>query len=109
METKKKKNIFLHILTLLFFIYVVLYIAFQSGYYQTKAYNRAVLTKDAMEQFEADLQNGEVVDVKDYLKEERVDYSNGVTKLGNKLSNSVSEVMTKGISGLFSALKDLFW
>ena len=109
METKKKKNIFLRILTLLFFIYVVLYIAFQSGYYQTKAYHRAVLTKDAMEQFEADLQNGEVVDVKDYLKEEKVDYSNGVTKLGNKLSNGVSKVMTKGISGLFSALKDLFW
>ena len=71
--------------------------------------NRAVLTKEAMENFEEDVENGEVVDIKDYLKSDSVDYSNGVTKFGNKISNGISEVMTKGLSGLFETLKGLFW
>ena len=62
-----------------------------------------------MEKFEEDVKNGEVVDVLDYLPDESVDYSNGVTKIGNKISNGISDVMTKGLSGLFDALKGLFW
>ena len=50
-----------------------------------------------MEQFETDLNNGQVIDVKDYLKEEKKDYSNGVTKIGNKLSNGISNFTSKRI------------
>ena len=88
---------------------MALLIAYESGYYETRMGNRAVLTKEAMENFEEDVENGEVVDIKDYLKSDSVDYSNGVTKFGNKISNGISEVMTKGLSGLFEALKGLFW
>ncbi len=109
MKKNKKARFFFRILSLLFFIYVALLIAYQSGYYETKAGNRATLTKEAMEQFENDVANGQMVDVKDYLKEEKVDYSNGVTRFGNKISNGLSDVMTKGLSGLFDALKGLFW
>lgn len=105
----KKSRLFFRILSLLFFVYVALLIAYQSGYYETKASNRAILTKEAMRQFEQDVQNGQMVDVKDYLKEENIDYSNGVTRLGNKISNSISDIMTNGLSGLFDALKGLFW
>lgn len=92
-----------------FLVFVALIIAFESGYYETKSSNKAILTKEAMQQFEKDLQEGKLVDVKDYLEENNRDYSNGVTKIGNKISNSVSDVMTKGISGIFEALKGLFW
>lgn len=109
MKKNKKARLFFRILSLLFFVYVALLIAYQSGYYETKASNRATLTKEAMKQFEEDVQNGKVIDVKDYLKEENVDYSNGITKLGNKVSNSISDVMTNGLTGLFDALKGLFW
>ena len=88
---------------------MALLIAYESGYYETRMGNRAVLTKEAMEKFEEDVENGEVVDIKDYLKSDSVDYSNGVTKFGNKISNGISEVMTKGLSGLFETLKGLFW
>ena len=50
-----------------------------------------------------------MVDVTNYLEEDDIDYSTKVSKIGNKLSNTVSEFMTKGISGLFDALKGLFW
>ena len=92
-----------------FLVFVALLIAYESGYYETRMSNRAVLTKEAMERFENDVKNGEVVDVNDYLKRESIDYSNGVTKLGNKIANGISDVMTKGLSGLFDALKGLFW
>lgn len=108
-KPKKKPNIFFKILFILILIYIALLIAFESGYYENKLSNKTALTKEAMERFEADVDNGQVVDIKDYLTEDRIDYSNSVTKLGNKISNGVSEVMTKGISGLFDCLKGLFW
>lgn len=106
---KSKSRYFFRVLFVFFLIYVALLIAYESGYYETKVGNKATLTKEAMEQFEIDLENGEMVDVKNYLVEEHKDYSNGITKVGNKISNSISDVMTKGLSGLFDALKGLFW
>ncbi len=106
---KKKSNLFIKILSLLFIVYVALLIAFESGYYDTKVGNKAILTKEAMERFEEDIEKGEMVDVKDYLQEEKVDYSNTVTKIGNKASKCLEEVMTKGLSGLIDTLKGLFW
>lgn len=109
MKKNKKSKYFFRILSVLFLIFVALLIAYESGYYETKASNRATLTKEAMEEFEKDLANGEIVDIKNYLKKEDTDYSNKVTKIGNKVSNSISDIMTKGISGVFNTLKGLFW
>lgn len=105
----KKNRYFFRILYILLFIYIALIIAYESGYYETKAHNRTVLTKNAMEQFEKDLNEGIVVDIKDYLKEEKTDYSNGVTKVGNKISTGISNFMTKGLSKVFDVLKGWFW
>lgn len=109
MKKNKKSKYFFRTLFCFFLVFVALLIAYESGYYESRMSNRAVLTKEAMEKFEEDVANGEVVDVEDYLKRESVDYSNGVTKIGNKISSGISEVMTNGLSGLFNALKGLFW
>lgn len=109
MKKNKKPNLLFRILSILFLVFVSLCIAYESGYYETKAHNRAVLTKNAMEQFEIDLNEGKIMDIKDYLKDEKVDYSNTVTKVGNKLSNGISDFMTKGLKGVFDILKNLFW
>ena len=109
MKKSKNSKYFFRILFCFFLVCVALLIAYESGYYETRMSNRAVLTKEAMEKFEEDVKNGEVVDVEDYLKKESVDYSNGVSKIGNKISNGISEVMTNGLAGLFNALKGLFW
>lgn len=109
MPKKSKSRYFFKSLGILFLVFISLIIAYESGYYETRAGNRATLTKDAMEKFEADVLKGEVVDINDYLKKDNIDYSNNVTKLGNKMSNAVSEVMTNGIQGIFNTLKGLFW
>ena len=109
MKKNKKSKYFFRILFCFFLVFVALLIAYESGYYETRMGNKAVLTKEAMEKFEEDVANGEVVDIKDYLEDDSVDYSTGVTKIGNKITNGISEVMTKGLTGLFDALKGLFW
>ena len=109
MKKNKSSKYFFRTLFCFFLVFAALLIAYESGYYETRMSNRAVLTEEAMEKFEEDVKNGEVVDVLDYLPDESVDYSNGVTKIGNKISNGISDVMTKGLSGLFDALKGLFW
>lgn len=109
MEHKKKTNWFFRILFCLIFMYAALLIAFHSGYYENKMNNKMTLTKEAMEQFEKDVANGVSVDIKDYLKTDKEDYSNTVTRVGNKLASGINEVMTKGLTGLFDVLKGLFW
>ena len=109
MKKNKKSKYFYRILFCFFLVFVALLIAYESGYYETRMGNKAVLTKEAMEKFEEDVANGEVVDIKDYLEDDSVDYSTGVTKIGNKITSGISEVMTKGLTGLFDALKGLFW
>lgn len=109
MKKSRKARIFFRILFCFFLVYVALIIAYESGYYETKSSERAILTKEAMERFEQDLSKGQLVDVKDYLVEDRKDYSNKVTKVGNKISQGISDFMTKGLSGVFEALKGLFW
>ena len=107
-ESKKSKYFFRTLFGFLV-VFVALLIAFESGYYESRMSNRAVLTKEAMDRLESDVEEGKVVDIEDYLKSDRVDYSNGITKLGNKISNGISKIMTNGLSGLFEALKGLFW
>ncbi len=106
---KRKANIFFRILFLLFFVYVSLIIAYQSGYYETKMAKKVSITKEAMEKFEEDVRDGEVVDVKDYLVHDDVDYRNSVTKVGNKISGFISDIITKGLEGMVDGLKGLFW
>ncbi len=109
MKKNKKSRYFFRILFSFFLVFIALIIAYESGYYETKSSNKAILTKEAMEQFENDIAKGEIVDLKKYVKDEKIDYSNKVTKIGNKVSNSLSDIMTNGLTGLFDALKSLFW
>lgn len=109
MKANKSSRYFFRTLFFLFIIFVALLIAYESGYYETKMSNKAIMTKEAMEQFEKDVANNEAVDLKDYLIDDKKDYSNTVTKIGNKITNSLSAIFTKGLTGVFNTLKGLFW
>ena len=64
MKKNIKSKYFFRILFCFFLVFVALLIAYESGYYETRMGNKAVLTKEAMEKFESDVANGEVVDIK---------------------------------------------
>ena len=106
---KKKKNWFLSLLSILFVVFLGLYIASISGYYESQVSNKVALTDKAIEQFEQDVLEGKVVDINTYINEETKDYSNKFTDMGDRFSESIQSVLTDGIGGIWDAIKVLFF
>ncbi len=109
METKKEKN-YLTIFTLLIFvIFLILYISKEAGYYEYKAYNKSILTKESMQKFENDINEGKNVDITEYINLEKKDYSNAISSLGYKTSNTLEKIMNEGIKETLKIVSALFF
>lgn len=106
---KKKNNWFIKILSVLFIIYLGLYIASISGYYESKLSNKVALTDEAIKRFEKDVLDGKVVDINTYVNDNKKDYSNKFTNMGEKVNDALINVITKGIKGIWDAIKVLFF
>ena len=106
---KKKKNWFLRLLLILFIVFIGLYIASISGYYEATLGNKVALTDEAIKRFEQDVIEGKMVDVENYILEERVDYSNTFTDAADKITELTQKVLSEGISGIWDAIKVLFF
>ncbi len=105
---KKKPNWFIRLLTILFFIYISLYIALESGYYETKVATKATLTEDSIKQFEQDIKDGKPIDVNNYTYDEKKDFSNNTTDVAIFLSERIEKFMANGITDFFDVIKALF-
>lgn len=106
---KKKKNIFKDILIVLIIIFMGLYISSESGYYETRVGRKVALTEDAIKDFEKDVLEGKVVDINTYMQNETKDYSNKFTETGENVSLAIIKIITKGASGVWDAIKVLFF
>ena len=106
---KKKGNWFLRLMFVLFVVFLGLYIASVSGYYETQVGNKVALTEEAIRDFENDVLEGKNVDIKTYLQEDNKDYSNTFTDMGDRFSESVQKILTDGIGGIWDAIKVLFF
>ena len=103
----KKTNWFFRILTFFFIIYVALFISLHTGYYEKKVRDHTLMTEEMINQFENDIQNNVVIDIKDYLPEEK-DYSNVFTKSANTLSKGLKSVLDDRVTGVWNVIKSLF-
>ena len=83
---KKRKNWFLRILCVLFVVFLGLYIASISGYYESQVSNKVALTDKAIQKFEEDVLEGKTVDINTYITDENKDYSNKFTDAGDRFS-----------------------
>lgn len=101
MEKKKKINYFKIILILLFIIYISLYTLNVSGYYDGSIKKKVEFTSEQIKEFESDIENGEPVDVKDYLKGQNKDYTNGASRLGYQVSKNIDNFLNRGIKNFF--------
>ena len=108
MENKKSNNWPLKLLGALFFLYLSLTIAMESGYYEAKLSEKTTITKEAMERFEEDVRLGKEVDITDYVTDIHQDYSNSTTKAGVYFSSKMEDLMSEGISKTIDILKKLF-
>ena len=104
---KKKMHPFLKILIVLFFIYLALYIANLTGYYDKSIREKTILTEEKKREFEKDLKEGKNVQIKTYLQSEK-DYSNFLTKSANKINNKLGDFFSDDLNGLWLFIKSLF-
>lgn len=105
---KKKINPVLKTLGCLFVIYVALFIANISGYYEGKIRDRVIITEEGIKKFEEKVQNGEDIDITSFLNSERVDYSSGMSNLGDNVTASIENVVVNGMNFVADILKSLF-
>lgn len=105
----KKTNWFKKIFVIIFIIFLGLYIASISGYYEAKVSSKVALTEDAIKQFEEDVLNGKNVDINTYIIENNNDYSNGFTKAGERVNASFEKLVSEGFTSLWEAIKVLFF
>jgi len=108
MKKKKPSRHFFRVLGILFFVFIVLYISIECGYYETKLSKKSTLTKENIAKFEQDVKSGKAVDINNYTIDENIDYSNNVTKIGNAVSESLNTVMTEGLGTAVNLIKKLF-
>ena len=105
---KKKSNPFLTILFILFLIYISLYIAGVSGYYENKVNSEIVLTEESIKEFESDIKNNKDIDLKKYTKVNNKDYSGFASNMGDSFSNFVSKLFTEEFGKFGKVLKKMF-
>lgn len=103
----KKKNPVIIILIILFGIYMAIYYAMASGYYEYKEYNKMILTEEAMKRFEEDVSNGKDISIEEYITKTNKDYSNKVSDLGLKAGESLETFVTKGLGNFFKVISKL--
>ena len=106
MEEKKKKNIFLKILFIVFLIYFVLYLMDNFGYYNVSR-KKTILTESKLEEFEQDIKNGKELDIKEYMLDE-TNYNNTYSDIGYKSSAIIDSILNKGFKRIGKILKQLF-
>jgi len=64
------------IIIIIVFIFLCSYFVSYSGYYEYQLQERTILTNEKIKEFENDIKNNENIDIKEYLDNEEIDYSN---------------------------------
>ena len=106
MEEKKKNNIFLKVLLILFLIYFSLYLMDNLGYYNLST-KRTILTEEKIKEFESDVKEGKSIDLKNYVDTDE-NYNNMYSNLGYNISKGIDKVLNEGLSKVGKFLKKLF-
>lgn len=105
----KKTNIFMLLLKISVVLFLLLYFMLENGYYENKMSRKVSLTEEKIRKFEEDVKNDKIIDITEYNLEEEKDYSNNVSRIGQKLTDSVGKIIVKGANGVVDILKSLFW
>jgi ABC-type dipeptide/oligopeptide/nickel transport system permease component len=84
-----------------FIIFIGLYVTNVTGYKEYELHKRTELTKEQINKFETDVKENKYIDINDYINNDDVNYSNGVSKVSLTFSNTTSkyikEIINKAI------------
>ncbi len=104
----KERNNFRFIMTILFIIFITIYISQATGYYDYHQHKQVELTAEKIKEFEQDVKDGKNIDVKDYLTDTSYNYNNSFSQTGLRLSKTISDSTKKGVNSVFRFLEKLF-
>lgn len=103
---KKAKYVFIFFITVLFLLFIGLYLTQAFGYYEFDSGRKSALTESAIKRFEQDLKDGKEINVKDYLEEEK-NYNNSLSTASIKISNALERCFNLFMNGLFNEVNKL--
>lgn len=89
---------------LLFIIFVTLFFASYTGYYDYENKKQTELTQTQIERFEQDVKNGVNLDLEDYIKKPSNGYQNVLSKIGSKCSKTISKSVSTTVNKTFDFL-----
>lgn len=95
-------------MTILFAIFMTLYISQAIGYYDYEQYKKVEITKDKIAEFERDVKEGKEINIDNYLTSVKYDYNNNASKAGLKLSSTIKQCVKSTVQGALSFLGLLF-
>lgn len=68
-----------------------------SGYYQGELQKKMILTQEAIDNFEKDVEEGKEIDVNNYLEIKEKNYDNKFSNGGRYISNKINSIISNGI------------
>ena len=77
----------------LLFAFFSAYLLEKTGYYEYHLQQKKTLTEKEIQKFEKDIEEGNKIDLEDYLSQTNVDYSNSLTKTTSTISLKMNQYL----------------
>lgn len=104
---KKKFNISKIIFFIFFISFLIIYLSELTGYYEYQNHIKTSLTEEQIKKFEADIKDGNKIDIKEYLDANTRKYNNNLSKIASKLSDSISNLVNNSVKYTFKYISKL--
>ena len=91
----------------LFFSFLAIFAASESGYIQYYEKEKATLTASEIKRFEEDVKAGKEIDLEEYLKDNNKKYKTRLSSLTSNFSDFISKCVEKGVVGAFKYISQL--
>ena len=96
-----RDNILKIIFLMIFVIYITIFFSSSNGYFEYKNREKKNLTEEQIKKFEEDVRNGEYIDINTYINTTDINYQNGFSNCGEKLSNIISNGISSAVNYSF--------
>ena len=101
------KKLFYFIIAFLFIIFLCIFSASSSGYYEYSNNKKTVFTEEKIKEFEKDVAEGKNINIKDYMETSSKDYSNKVSRLGDNMSDFINNSVNYVLKGSFKVIEKM--
>lgn len=100
-------KVFYIILSILFIIFLIIFISTNSGYYEYKNNQKTIFTEEKIKEFEKDIKEGKNIKINNYLKDDSKNYSNRLTDLGDGISDLINDSVNFILKGGFKIIEKM--